>query len=133
MPSINQLLSEGEGLAGEIQLRWASTSDVKKRGAASSSTFYKKYGEQAGREGRPAWNNSDGHKRRKGGDGSWTPRESDPLDPVLQPTPMADHSRSDRDGQRRQQSDGSHSRHRPAVTKDDLDAELDAFLNDREP
>lgn len=44
----------GEGLKGAIRMRWALTSDVKKRGAKKESQFYKKYGAAAGREGADA-------------------------------------------------------------------------------
>ncbi|GBE79185.1 hypothetical protein BKA93DRAFT_772595 [Sparassis latifolia] len=46
---INKSLGQSEGLKGAIRMRWATTEDVKKRGAKNKSEFYKTYG----REGHP--------------------------------------------------------------------------------
>lgn len=46
---INNSLGVGEGLKGVIRMRWALTSDVKKKGANKESEFYKKYGRHAGK------------------------------------------------------------------------------------
>lgn len=46
---LNKSLGTGEGLKGAIRMRWALTSDVKKRGANKESEFYKKYGRGAGK------------------------------------------------------------------------------------
>lgn len=46
---INKSLGKGEGLKGAIRMRWALTSDVKKKGAKKESQFYKKYGTAAGK------------------------------------------------------------------------------------
>lgn len=113
---VNKLLKEGDskGLAGDIMLRWATKLDVKQKGAAAQSKFYKTYGEQAGKEGRPVWDNaasgSGGRRDSKRG------------------------RTSDWDGERRERKGDSGQlggRTRDGVTKDDLDAELDAFLRDR--
>lgn len=48
---INKSLGKGEGLKGAIRMRWALTSDVKKRGAKKESEFYRKYGNNAGKPG----------------------------------------------------------------------------------
>ncbi|KAJ3530418.1 hypothetical protein NM688_g7710 [Phlebia brevispora] len=48
---IDKSLGMGEGLKGAIRMRWALTSDVKKRGAKKESQYYKKHGITAGREG----------------------------------------------------------------------------------
>ncbi|KIP09862.1 hypothetical protein PHLGIDRAFT_18501 [Phlebiopsis gigantea 11061_1 CR5-6] len=46
---INRSLGKGEGLKGTIKMRWALTSDVKKKGANKDSQFYKKHGRGAGK------------------------------------------------------------------------------------
>lgn len=65
---IDKSLGVGEGLKGPIRMRWALTSDVKKRGAKNESQFYRKYGTNAGKEGT---GNEDTHlqKRRRGDEG----------------------------------------------------------------
>lgn len=47
---INKSLGKGEGLKGSIRMRWATPEDVKERGAKNKSEFYRKYGEDAGKE-----------------------------------------------------------------------------------
>ncbi|PFH46060.1 hypothetical protein AMATHDRAFT_70684 [Amanita thiersii Skay4041] len=47
---INQSLGVGQGLRGTILIRWARVDDVKKRGAKKESQFYRKHGEDAGKE-----------------------------------------------------------------------------------
>jgi hypothetical protein len=46
---INNSLGIGEGLKGVVRMRWALTSDVKKKGANKESQFYKKFGRHAGK------------------------------------------------------------------------------------
>lgn len=46
---INNSLGKDEGLKGPVRMRWALTSDVKKRGANKESQFYRKYGKKAGK------------------------------------------------------------------------------------
>jgi hypothetical protein len=47
---INATLGKGEGLKGDIKMRWAKGDDVKKKGAKKESDFYKRYGSTAGKE-----------------------------------------------------------------------------------
>ncbi|KIM83973.1 hypothetical protein PILCRDRAFT_27693, partial [Piloderma croceum F 1598] len=47
---INATLGKGEGLKGDMRMRWAKADDVKKKGAKNESDFYKKYGSTAGKE-----------------------------------------------------------------------------------
>lgn len=54
---LNNTLGVGEGLKGTIKMRWALTSDVKKRGANKDSEFYKKYGRSAGKGEEDLWSN----------------------------------------------------------------------------
>lgn len=54
---LNNTLGMGEGLKGTIKMRWALTSDVKKRGANKESEFYKKYGRGAGKNEEDLWSN----------------------------------------------------------------------------
>ncbi|KAG8998812.1 hypothetical protein FRB90_012227 [Tulasnella sp. 427] len=113
---VNLLLDEGDakGLKETISIRWALKTDVKQKGAASQSKFYKTYGEQAGKEGRPVWDGA-----ASGSSGRRDPKRG---------------RMSDWDGDRkeRRRDDGENGgRTRGGVTKDDLDAELDAFLKDR--
>ena len=49
-------------------MRWALTSDVKKRGAKKESGFYKKYGLNAGKAG-PGMEDSRPAKRSRGEEG----------------------------------------------------------------
>lgn len=59
---INSSLGKDEGLKGPVRMRWALTSDVKKRGANKESQFYRKYGKKAGRgEAEERWP-SDGYQ-----------------------------------------------------------------------
>lgn len=120
---IDNLLGEradASGLAGDIQFRWASTNDVKKKGASRDSNFYHRYGETAGKEGRPnrIW---DARQSKRGRTEGWSDSEDG----------RWKHDRSenghDREGGRRQPVQG---RARP--TKSDLDAELEAFAHDRD-
>lgn len=173
---INKSLGKGEGLKGAIQMRWALTLDVKKRGAKSESQFYKKYGTHAGKAGqedeRPA-------KKRRGESGERNEaveraRLDDDLDAFLAEDPDAPppsppskmradyvnrggksllertsglHSSLEsrltashpRRGHRDDDHHQSHDREprsrrveRPKKTQEDLDAELDAFLNSRD-
>lgn len=110
---VNKLLKEGDtkDLSGDIMLRWATKFDVKQKGAASQSKFYKTYGAQAGRDGRTGWDNA--------ASGSGSRRDS------------KRGRANDWDGERRERRGDGGQRTRDGVTKDDLDAELDAFLKDR--
>ncbi len=47
---INKTLGTSSGLSGIIHMRWAMSSDVKKKGAKHESEFYKRHGEDAGKE-----------------------------------------------------------------------------------
>lgn len=47
---INSSLGVSEGLRGVLKMRWARFDDVKKKGAKHESEFYKKHGEDAGKE-----------------------------------------------------------------------------------
>ncbi|KAG8865191.1 hypothetical protein FRB96_000081 [Tulasnella sp. 330] len=138
---IDIVLKEGRvgglPLTGEIRMRWATRADVKKKGAAAESNFYKTYGEQAGREGRPMAGPQGGNKRRRGDEGPigterWQMlgEMADTVEPMSAGA-WTPHSRGRRGNGRgeRMQND----RHRPAVSKNDLDAELEAFVNDRPP
>ena len=58
---INKSLGKGEGLKGAIRMRWALTSDIKKKGANKDSQFYKRHGRVAGKAEDDSWLN----KRRK--------------------------------------------------------------------
>jgi len=113
---IDKLLQEGEGLSGVIQLRWATSSDLKKKGAKTESQFYKTYGEETGREGRPPWEQRAGSRepKRTRFDGRHGQRDS--MSPNLR-------------GVRKHEDSRRHGR--PRATKDDLDAELEAFVSSR--
>lgn len=52
---INKSLGMGEGLKGIIRMRWALTSDVKKKGANKESQFYRRYGKGAGKGDEENW------------------------------------------------------------------------------
>lgn len=90
---INKSLGMGEGLKGTIRMRWATSEDVKKKGAKHASEFYKKHGTMAGKE----VHNGDGPtpKRRRGSDEGLTRAQLDTdlddflaeEDPVKQATP----------------------------------------------
>ncbi|KAG8903444.1 hypothetical protein FRB99_003266 [Tulasnella sp. 403] len=134
---INKLLNEGGGLSGAIRLRWATASDVKKKGAAGESKFYKTYGEQAGREGRPAWEASgmrqeskrrrkEGNRESDGYNSSSAELDGDTQASAWRPRSGRDRSKLAGDGNQRQGNS------RRGFTKDDLDAELEAFANDRD-
>lgn len=139
---INLVLKEGraEGLplVGEIRMRWATRMDVKKKGAAAESKFYKIYGEQAGREGRPMAALLGGNKRRRGDEGAMGSERwqmlgemadsAEPMNAIAWTLQSLGGRRGDGRGERAQ-----NNRHRPAVSKNDLDAELEAFVNDRPP
>lgn len=167
---INQSLGKELGLKGEIRMRWARQDDVKKKGAKQQSKFYKKHGDNAGKEslGAPPANK----RRREEGDDSALARRLDmELDDIRNPLPPPSKMRSDyiaadgrtllerfdadqpdlasriadsrppsRTGRRRgerghrdRDHDGDSSRtvRRPKKTQQELDDELDAFLNDR--
>lgn len=47
---INRTLGKGEGLKGVIRMRWARQEDVKQKGAKRQSEFYRKHGENSGKE-----------------------------------------------------------------------------------
>ena len=192
---INKSLGVGEGLKGAIRMRWALTSDVKKRGAKSQSQFYRKYGDNAGKAG-PGMEDSRPQKRPRG-EGESDPAtqraqldqeldaflaedDDEPARPPSPPSKMrSDHmdvgyhgksllertsnlrahpvtleqrlserrpprySRGDEPrlgdriggegGRPRRRSRESGRRHeRPRKTQEDLDAELDAFLNSKD-
>lgn len=128
---------EGLPLAGEIRMRWATRMDVKKKGAAAESKFYKTYGEQAGREGRPMAGLQGGNKRRRGDEGPMGTERWQMLGEMADSAePMsagawASQSRGRRGNGRGERA--QNDRNRPAASKDDLDAELEAFVNDRPP
>ncbi|KAG9040254.1 hypothetical protein FRB95_000183 [Tulasnella sp. JGI-2019a] len=135
---VNEGKTAGLPLAGDIQIRWATRTDVKKRGAAAESKFYKTYGEQAGREGRPLGGLQNGIKRRRGdegplGTGRWPKlgETADDAESGETGREWVSQSRGRRGNGRGERA--SNDRHRPAVTKNDLDAELEAFVNDRPP
>jgi hypothetical protein len=46
---INKSLGVGEGVKGPIKMRWATNSDVKKKGARHASEYYRKHGISAGK------------------------------------------------------------------------------------
>jgi len=47
---INASLGKSEGLRGAVLVRWALSSDVKKKGARAESEFYRKHGTEAGKD-----------------------------------------------------------------------------------
>lgn len=199
---INKSLGTGEGLKGAIRMRWATSLDVKKRGAKQRSKFYRKYGNGAGREGHDvenAWESGRDQKRRRrdgGEDNEALERaqldeeleaflaEDAPAQPSLPPVESLssrigakskmrsdnmdeeegrsllertselrfhsavrprrgrgqgdgqygsynDRGDSSRRGQGRGRRGGGRNE-RPKVTQEDLDAELDAFLNSKD-
>lgn len=48
--SIDKVLRRGDGIKGDIKMRQAKVSDVKKKGAKRQSEFYRKHGDDAGKE-----------------------------------------------------------------------------------
>ncbi|EKM59605.1 uncharacterized protein PHACADRAFT_181596 [Phanerochaete carnosa HHB-10118-sp] len=183
---LTKTLGMGDGLKGTVSMRWALTSDVKKRGANKESQFYKKYGRSAGKNEEDLWSNKRqrvdlgevGVAKEKARlddelDAFLAEGEDDPAAPPSPPSKMhADYvdtsrkrsllertttslesrltnplPRRARQGDRFDAADDSSSdvpvrargrhgegrggqRHeRPKVTQEDLDAELDAFIN----
>ncbi|KAH9843679.1 uncharacterized protein C8Q71DRAFT_825594 [Rhodofomes roseus] len=179
---INKSLGKGEGLKGVIRMRWATRQDVKKRGAKSESTFYKKYGDKAGKVGRGDEDETDRddgrqRKRRRGGEleeriekgkldeelDSFLSREARPESPpsrmrsdrirsngksllertsaaptrsladrIIADLPRRARSpRRDRRGGHEERTERERGTPRPRKTQEELDAELDAFLQSR--
>jgi len=113
---LTKLLGKSEGLAGTVRMRWATSGDVKKKGAKVVSEFYKKHGENAGKEvyrnGEMVREGPVSRKRRRGDEdeASTRARLDAQLDSFLEERP------------RRRQ------RQRQEKTQKELDDELDAFL-----
>lgn len=185
---IDSSLGVGEGLKGPIRMRWALTSDVKKRGASKASNFYRQYGASAGKGPGDEWGSNKRRRTDVGevGESQERARLDDELDAFLaegeiedQPPSPPSKMRADYIDRRRGKSlldrtaaplesritsplprrarrDAEHSlgsrigdassrgenrnregrgrghgrrNERPKVTQEDLDAELDAFLN----
>ncbi|KAG8967244.1 hypothetical protein FRC03_010319 [Tulasnella sp. 419] len=133
---INNVFRQSDPLGGVVNIRWATKDDVKKKGAAKESKFYKKYGENAGKESRqPArTERNDSRSSKRGRTSVDTGLEGETgrssLMDRLGGKNSGDHSRSETPGD---ESGRGGKRSRPAVTKDDLDAELDAFLKETSP
>lgn len=136
---LTKLLGKEEGMRGEIRIRWARATDVKQKGARQTSSFYKKHGDQAGREiyrdGRAIASSID--------TGSPPPRRPTrrapnskadldaELDSFLSGDRDRDRSRSPpRNGRGRGRGRGREGG-RTAKSAAELDDELDRFLQDR--
>ncbi|PSS36880.1 hypothetical protein PHLCEN_2v1308 [Hermanssonia centrifuga] len=63
---VDQSLGVDEGLKGAIRMRWALTTDVKKRGAKKESEFYKRYGTGTGKD--PANGDEERPNKKRRGD-----------------------------------------------------------------
>ncbi|THV00577.1 hypothetical protein K435DRAFT_657011 [Dendrothele bispora CBS 962.96] len=80
---INKSLGKGEGLKGELRIRWARHDDVKKKGAKKNSEFYRKHGNMAGKETVNGRDLPNAMKRRRVND-DWKTKErlDDDLDQI---------------------------------------------------
>ena len=130
---VASLLAEGSGLSGDITVRRALVTDVKVKGAAAQSQFYKTYGEQAGKDGRASWETSGPSKSdSKWKRDMWDSAGEDGSDTSASGTGPRRSLRGSRShGSHPYRGDSGRSRKSAHVTKDDLDAELDAMSSSR--
>ncbi|KDQ20595.1 hypothetical protein BOTBODRAFT_124256 [Botryobasidium botryosum FD-172 SS1] len=128
---LNQVLGKSKGLKGHIQIRWAKLADMKEKGAAKKSEFYKKHGEMAGKEGQGAAIAA-GRKRERGDIGDDYETKKARLDAELDGFPGEDDARA-RDGGsvslRDRMSNAVDASANADAKRAELDAELDSFLS----
>lgn len=122
---LNQVLGKSKGLTGQIRMRWARAGDMKEKGAAKKSEFYKKHGETAGKEGpEPPF----GRKRQRAEPADDYEQKKARLDAELDSFGGRDDERGQDGGPiklRDRMSDASDAHAQRA----ELDAELDSFLS----
>jgi len=127
---LNEVLGKSKGLKGHIQMRWAKAGDMKEKGAAKKSEFYKKHGETAGKEGKDAAMAS--RKRERGDAGDDYEKKKARLDAELDSFPGQDDARA-RDGGsvslRDRMSGATDTNINADAKRAELDAELDSFLS----
>jgi len=147
-------------LFGGIRMRWARKDDVKRKGAKHQSKFYQRHGEMAGKDGRGFFDDEPSKRRRKETDEEIRARLDQDLEAFAagEDAPLSK-MRSDHmggqgtsgvvielpkpEGRRRSQHDrrdsgrrrgrrGEGGNVRPRKSQQELDDELDAFLQTKE-
>ena len=133
------------GMKGRLRLRKARTEDVKQSGSRNASYFYKKYGERAGKEMYdPPVASENRSKRRRGNDPSSDSSRRATLDAELDSlrdgpdlnfqtgrNAAIDQFLRDEQSVSRGRNTQENGR-RPRKTQQELDDELDAFLQERD-
>ena len=147
-------------LFGGIRMRWARKDDVKQKGAKSQSKFYRRHGEMAGKDGKGFFDDVPSKRRRRetdeeirarldqdldafaaGEDGPLSKMRSDNMEEgrsavVIElskpesrhrPLPQERHGLGRRRGRR-----GEGGNTRPQKSQQELDDELDAFIQAKE-
>jgi len=147
-------------LFGGIRMRWARKDDVKQKGAKSQSRFYQRHGEMAGKDGRGFFDDPPSKRKRRetdeeirarldqdletfaaGDDAHLSKMRSDNMDDQGKATVVIEFSKSEGrhrppherhgPGRRRgRRSEGGNPR--PRKSQQELDDELDAFLQGKE-
>jgi len=147
-------------LFGGIRMRWARKDDVKRKGAKHQSKFYQRHGEMAGKDGRGFFDDAPSKRRRRetdeeirarldqdleafaaGDDASLSKMRSDHMGPqgksaVVIELPKSEGRRRPpqerRDSGRRRGRRGEGGNVRPRKSQQELDDELDAFLQTKD-
>ena len=153
------VVSESD-LFGGIRMRWARKDDVKQKGAKSQSKFYQKHGEMAGKDGRGFFDDPPSKRKRRGVDEEIRARldqdledfaageeaplsrmRSDNMEELRRPTVVIElpgsegrrrppHERPGSGRRRRRRGEGGNAR--PRKSQQELDDELDAFLQEKD-
>ena len=145
-------------LFGGIRMRWARKEDVKQKGAKSQSRFYQKHGEMAGKDGRGFFDDPPSKRKRRETDEEIRTRLDQDLEAFAAGEEPSSRMRSDNmeelgrsavvielpghegrhrpsyerrgSGRRRGRREGGNAR--PRKSQQELDDELDAFLQGKE-